>query len=152
MPSALIFVLLLSPHLLNSIGKEYVAKKTADFVTTACMAGTLSKAQTKIYDDGSTYNDTTSNIALGTTYSLLARITFRELLKMGHDTKRSNIKDLAKDALSLGFSIGIGHLVRKHNEEKNTTEQNVVGDSLVIAGITTLFELGIDLLDYCYNS
>lgn len=150
--SALAFVLLLSPCLLNSVSKEYVAEKAVNFATTACMAGTQFKAQTKTYYHGSTYSDTVSNIALGTTFSLLARITFRELLKESRATKSSNIKDLAKDALSSGFSIGIGHLARKHNEKETTTEQNVVGDSLVIAGLTTLFELGIDFLDYYYNS
>ncbi len=89
---------------------------------------------------------------MGTGLGLTARIASRKLLKKGHGTKNSNITSLSKDALSFMFSTGLNHWRRTTNYTLLDTEQNIVQDSLKIATATTVFELLMDLIGYCYSS
>ena len=151
--STLVFVLLLSPCLLNSMGKKYVAEKVVNFATTTFTTAIQLNAQNKSFTDWDINNtDIISKTALGTSACLLARITFRKLLKKDCTTANNNLTSLAKDFLSLAFSTWCSNAIRKKYYTPTDLEYHVVTHSLLIAGITTCVELGIDLIGYCYSS
>ena len=161
----LAFVLLLSPGLLNSGNLINMAKKyngSLEYILE--MAKKYNGSLEYIIEKGIncftyvainaiqvqseyTLSNNTSIISIGANLSLLARITVRKFFK-----KNISFKSLAKDVLSITFNTGISHKLRKHNAQKtyHMNEKNVCDDSCKIAELTTLFEFGMDLIDYYF--
>ncbi len=157
----LAFVLLLSPCLLNSGSKEYIAKKIGDFLidytTNAFLFSNAIDYNATNYNNNLTEanynNNNITHITLNSYTNLVMRMVLSEKLKTNPGWK-NNLLHYSNNFLLSGCNLGFNHYIRNKNNYTSiyNTEHNVIKDSFLASTATALVGFGMDLIEYyCFK-